>query len=158
MNIEPAHIDQIRRARNGRMVLISADAGGVAEDLRRIDPGLKVRFAENGNPPFWAVYWESEDKRTTQLVLTVAAHQNSSGVWEGLDQRVVKRIQEIDPHGRSGYDYAKELERLARERERARVYDFEQKVGPLAEQAAAAVRKDLGSRYKGRAFITNKPA
>lgn len=153
MKIQPAHIDQIARARDGRMILISSDVGGVAEDLRAIDPGLKVRFGEAGNPPFWAVYHESDDERTTQLVLTVQAYQTDTGVWAGLDQRVVDRVREIDSHGRGHYDYAAEVERQNRDAHTNRLEAFRDKIGPTAELAAYAVRKDLGLRYKGRAFV-----
>lgn len=132
------------------MVAIDADAGGVAADLRAIDPGLKVRFAENGNPPFWAVYHESEDGRNTYLVLTAVAHMTPLGTWGGLDQRIVKRIQEIDPQGRGGYDFASEVQKQdaeARERHRQR---FRDRVGETGEKAIYAIRKDLGS--KSRAF------
>lgn len=153
MRIEPAHVDQLARARDGRMLLITADVGGVAEDLRQIDPGLKVRFAEAGNPPFWAVYHESEDGRTTHLVLTAEARQTVSGVWAGLDQRIVSRVRQIDSHGRGGYDYAAEVERQNREAPERRRQAFREKIAPTAELAAHAVRKDLGLRYKGRAFV-----
>ena len=151
MRVEPAHVDQIRRASDGRMVLIDADAGGVAADLRSIDPGLKVRFGENGNPPFWAVYHESRDGRETHLVTTAQAYQTASGVWTGLDQRIVDRVREVDSHGRSGYDYAREVER---QNERARESNravFRERAGEIAEHAAHAIRKDLGSTAK--AFI-----
>lgn len=154
MNIEPAHINQIRQAADGRMVEIDADASGVARDLKQIDPTLKVRFAENGSPPFWAVYHESEDGRTTYLVLTVKAHQTASGVWTGLDQRVVKRIMQI---GHSTYDYADEIERANAAVSAGNAARFREKVGETAELAAHAIRKDLGLRYKGRAFIATKP-
>jgi hypothetical protein len=153
MRIEPAHIEQIRRARDGRMVLVSADAGGVADDLAKIDPGLKVRFAEAGQPPYWVVFWESPDGRNTELVLTAQAYQNNSGVWEGLDQRIVKRVQEIDPHGRGGYDFAKEVEAQNRNATQARRRAFTERIAPTAELAAHALRKDLGQRYRGRAFV-----
>lgn len=154
MRVEPAHIDQVRQAAHGEMVLIDKDVCGVAADLEAIDPGLKVRFAETADPPFFAVYHESEDRRTTQLVLTVKAQQTPHGTWAGLDQRVVDRIREIDSQGRSGYDFAKEVEkqnRRAHEEHRAR---FRERAGEIGEQAAHAVRKDLGS--KKRAFIGNK--
>lgn len=138
------------------MAIISADAGGVAADLAAIDPGLKVRFAENGNPPFWVVYHETEqpDGSTCQeLVTTAEAYQTNSGVWEGLDQRIVTRIREIDSESRSGYNYADELEKAERSRHAKARADFAERIGDTAERAAAAVRKDLGSRYRGRAFI-----
>ncbi len=142
MKVEPAHIDQLVRGLSGRMVPIGADAGGVADDLRRIDPGLKVRFAEAGRPPFWAVYHESEDGRTTELVLTCTAYQGHTGVWQGLDQRVVQRVREIDPA--NGYDYAAEVEKQNRQAAVDKRKAFAEKVGPIGELAAFATRKDLG--------------
>jgi hypothetical protein len=149
MRIEPADIIQVQRARDGRMVEIDQDAGNVAQDLKRIDPHLKVRFAENGNPPFWAVYHESDDNRSTYLVLTAKAYQVSSGVWTGLDQRIVQRIMEI---GHSSYDYANELENANRAVKESAREAFREKVGGAASEAAWAARKDLG--IKNRAVIT----
>lgn len=148
MKVEPAHVDQILRARTGEMVAIDKDVGGVAEDLKRIDPGLKVRFAETGNPPFWAVYHESDDQRTTYLVLTAQAHQTRSGTWSGLDQRIVKRIMEI---GHSTYDYAKEVQRQNQEADRARDEKVREGIREKGELLAHAIRKDKGST--ARAFI-----
>lgn len=135
------------------MVQISADASTVAADLERIDKGLRVRFAENGNPPFWAVYHESEDGRVTHLVLTAQAHQTISGTWAGLDHRIVERIEQIDPMGRGHYDYAADLERATLDAHAHRRDGFKEKMGDVAERTAHAVRKDLGERYKGRTFV-----
>jgi hypothetical protein len=157
MRIEPATVEQIRQAGDGRFVLISADASSVAADLRRIDKGLKVRFAENGNPPFWCVYHESDDGRQTHLVLTVQAYQTASGTWAGLDQRVVKRIERIDPQGRGKYHYADELEKATLEAKKKSRERFHEQLGELGEHAAHALRKDLGERYKGRSFFPDKP-
>lgn len=149
MHVQPANIDQIRAAADGRMVLISADVGGVAKQLREIDPGLRVAFAERGNPPFWRVFWESEDRRETYLVTTVQAVQNRSGTWEGLDQRLVETIKSIDPRG--GYDYATALQTAERERREKAHREFRERTGPYGERLAWALRKDLG--IKDRAFI-----
>lgn len=132
------------------MLVVDADVGGVAADLKRIDPGLKVRFAEAGNPPFWAVYHESEDGRRTELVFTVQAHETASGTWSGLDQRVVQRIMEI---GHSSYDYAAEVARMNERAEKDRRTAFSERMGVIGEKAAHALRKDTGARYKGRAFV-----
>jgi hypothetical protein len=149
MRIEPANVDQILCARDGRMVQIHEDAGNVAADLKQIDPHLKVRFAEAGNPPFWAVYHESDDGRSTHLVLTAQAHQSNTGAWTGLDQRIVKRVMEI---GHSDYDYAAEIEKANQQVTADRRRTFRERVGEQAEQAAHALRKDLGAKYKGRIF------
>ena len=160
MNVEPAHIDQVQRGADGRMVLISAEASTVAADLARIDKGLKVRFAENGNPPFFAVYHETRqpDGSVKQdLVLTQRAYQNRFGVWEGLGPHVVEHVRKIDGHGPGGYDFVAEMERQNRRAREQRRDALSERFGPIGEQAAHAVRKDLGLRYRGRAFITTKP-
>jgi hypothetical protein len=110
MDVQPAHINQVISSRGGGLVEISADVGHVADDLRRIDPTLRVRFAPDAREPFFAVYCQP-DERSTYLVLTVAATQNRSGTWEGLDQRVVREFERI---GADGYDYAGEVERQNR--------------------------------------------
>jgi hypothetical protein len=133
------------------MVLISADAGGVAEDLRRIDPCLKVRLAESGNPPFWAVRYESDDGRDTYLVDTFQAHQNRSGVWEGLDQRVVRRMEKIS---HQSYDFAAELQKHNQAVAKQGRSKFHEKIGEAAGPLAHALRKDLG--IKNRAFISKE--
>lgn len=133
------------------MILIDGDVGGVVKDLQELDPHLRVRFAEAGNPPYWAVSWESDDKRDTYLVTTVQAHQTASGTWTGLDQRLVEHIRSIDGHGRRGYDYSQEVIRRNEQAEQARRQRFHDQVEPFGEIAAHALRKDLG--VKNRAFI-----
>ena len=141
MLVEPAHIDQVRRAKNGAMVHIPADAGGVAEELRRIHPALKLRYSEAGE--YWAVFHESEDGRDTYLILTA----------QDCDHRICERIRFIDSQGRSGYDYARELETASREVKDRAARRFREQIEQHAELAAHALRRDLGARYKGRAFI-----
>jgi hypothetical protein len=141
MRVDPASIDQIRQGRDGRVHVIDADVGGVAEDLKRIHPGLGVRYHEASD--HYSVFFESEDGTETYLITTALQ----------LDHRIVDRIREIDRDGRSGYDYAKELEEgTLKARERA-LAAFRDRVGEHAEQAAYAIRRDMGERYKGRAFI-----
>lgn len=164
MKIEPAHIDQIKAGRDGRMIMIDRDAGGVVEELKRIDPGFNVRFSEKGH--YWVIYYahcaphmihdtSCEDCRMAaeleagDLVSTIDAYQNSFGIWEGLDHRIVEHIRKI---GHSSYDFAKELEKHNAEVDKRRSEEFRRKVEPLAEEGAAALRKDLGTRYKGRIF------
>jgi hypothetical protein len=139
------------------MVLIDAEASSVAADLQKIDERLKVRFAETGSPPFWVVYSEerdSEGRTRQQLVLTAKAHMTASGTWAGLDERIVRRIEQIDSHGRGGYDYAGELERETLAREQRSSAEFTERTGDAGERMAHAVRQELGlGSYKGGIFV-----
>lgn len=147
MLVEPASLEQVMRANDGRYVLVDADVCTVAADLQRIDARLKVRFAEYGRPPFFAIFLEERDAegRTSQhLVLTQKAHLTASGTWAGLDQRIVKRIEEIDPRGRGGYDYVKELERETLAREERASREFAERTGDGAERMAFDIRRELG--------------
>ena len=139
MRVEPASIDQLLRGRDGRVHHVSADAGGVAEELRRIHPQLILQYNELGE--HFAVCFESEDGRDTYLILTAME----------CDHRITDRIREIDSHGRSGYDYAKELESANQRVRDAALERFRERMGDLGERAAHAIRKDLGST--SRAFI-----
>lgn len=157
MIVEPANFNQIRLDEDGTYVEIDADAGSVAEDLRRIDAGFKVRFGKRGKS--WIVFHEWHPgcphngdglEGSTYLVLTAQARQTNSGVWSGLDQRVVRRVEEI---GHPGYDYAGELERASKRRAKQEQARRDELVGKMAEDAAHAIRKDLGRPYKGHIFV-----
>ena len=157
MLVEPASLEQVMRANDGRYVLIDQDVSEVAADLQRIDKRLKVRFAEYGRPPFFVVFMEESDAqgRTSQhLVLTAQAHRTAFGTWAGLDQRIVKRIEEIDSQGRGGYDYAKALERETLAREKRANAEFEKRVEDDVDRMGHAVRKELGlGSVQGRIFV-----
>ena len=105
MEIQPASIAQVMNA-GDRWVEISADVGMVTDDLKRIDKSLGVRLNVHCPEPFWAVFCRPDD-HSTYLVLTVKAHQNHAGTWEGLDQRVVREIERI---AADDYDYATAVE------------------------------------------------
>lgn len=150
MEIRPASFDQIRIASDGSMVTITADVGGVAADLRRLDPCLRLRHSErtgvyvvyrlhrNGEP-----CRDDDPERTEDLVLTA----------QECDQRIVKRLEYIDPYGRGGYDFAREVERVSRGAKEQERVSFRERVSEAAELAAHELRKADGSRYRGRAFV-----
>jgi hypothetical protein len=46
IQIQPASFDQLVRAKDGRLVGISDDVGGVAQQLREIDPGFRLAYSE----------------------------------------------------------------------------------------------------------------
>lgn len=152
MDVQPATIEQVRIAEDGEMVVISADSSSTVREIQRIDPKLRVRLSTRGR--CYIVYyreihpWGYQD----QLVMTCQAYQNNLGTWEGLDNRVVRRLERIDREGRGHYDYAKELEQGRRDREKERKRQADETNGEIAERIAHQLRKDLGERYKGRAF------
>ena len=160
MNVEPARVSQVRLAENGRLVEIDQDVGHVAERLRQIDPGLKVRFGENSSPPVWIVYHEHHDgcprngdggPGSTYLVTTRAASMTRSGVWVGLYPELVDRILEI---GSEHYDYVGALERHNRAVQERREKANRERLSELNERGAHALRKDLNlGPYKGRVFL-----
>ena len=156
MDIQPATVEQVRVGTDGRMVLIDAEASQVVKDLQSMIPEIRVRFAEDAKPPFWAVYVLEDDGRSTHLVLTQQATLTSSGTWAGLDDRIVKRVAEIDPQGRGGYDYLEQLDRqneLARKRTRERKRE---RFGELGEQAQRELRRKLGPPHT-RIFVGGQP-
>jgi hypothetical protein len=148
MNVEPASIEQIRQAADGRVVLISAEESTIAADLQRIDK--RLRLSRNDKGGFWTVYEMPEggcpcpkpDCEHGHLVLTATS----------LDDRIVKRVEFIDPQGRGGYSFADALEQNRNARLRAERNEREEFYGDLGEKVAHALRKDLGEKYKGRVF------
>lgn len=151
MEVRPARIEQVRETDDGDWVVISADASSVAADLQALDSTLKVRFSNRSKDPYFAVYKETitAEGTTHELVTSVQAYQNSFGVWEGLDQRLVAHMRRIDGQGTSGYNFADELEKSRKRREAEKKAAFAERVGGLAEQAAHALRKEAGVTYRG---------
>ena len=159
MEIEPAHISQIRLGDDGTVYEYDADAGTVAADLQAIDKGLRVRWTERGH--CWIIYHKHHpgcphngagQEGSEYLVTSVQAYQGRTGIWTGLDQRVVDRIRFINPQA-GNYDYAKALEAHSKRREERQRKDRAEVFGEMAEVGAHAIRKDLGlGPYKGRVF------
>lgn len=144
MRIEPARVDQIRSASDGRMVLIDADVAGVAADLHDYDPLLRVRFAEAATPPYFVVYREigqPDGQVKQELVLTA----------QQLDHRIVNRVREIDSQSRSGYDFVAEVDRQNARAEREKLERRHERFGEQHEHLAHALRKDFG--VKNRIFV-----
>jgi hypothetical protein len=147
--LHPAKLDQILETRN-RQVVVDADSCTVAGDLKTIDPTLCVRFVD-GPQPFFAVYQDikNPDGSSQQhLVTTAQAYPTSFGTFTGLDNRVVERVREITS---PGYDFMAEAAKIKSEYESKQRRAREDKLGEMGEQAAWALRKDLG--VKTKAFI-----
>lgn len=153
MEVAPAHIDQIRQADDGGWEIIPAEESSVVADLQRIDKRLRVRRAKRPVNPFWEVYMDHGPDRPIERITTVQAHLNGLGVWEGLDNRIVKRFEYIDREGRSGYNLADALEQRRKDREKRARDERMKHMEQTAERIAFEVRRDLGlGPYKGRVF------
>jgi hypothetical protein len=133
--IEPASLEQVKRGRNGKLHLITEDAGGIAKRLKEIDSRLHLRYSERGE--YYVVYAREEDDLpgTGYMVAT----------YQELDARIIKDIERVRwLNEQPDYSYADELEKKNAEAEAARDYAFSQKIGENAEKLAWALRKDLG--------------
>ena len=130
-------MEQIRLGRDGKMHVITEDAGGIAQRLREIDSRLHLRYSEKGQ--YYVVYAreEHEPEGTGYMVAT----------YQTLDARVLRDIEQIKwLNEQPGYSYADALEEKNAEAEAKREYDFSQKIKENAEQLAWAIRKDLGEQ------------
>jgi hypothetical protein len=133
--IEPASIEQIKAGRDGKMHLITQDAGGIAQRLQEIDERLHLRYSEAGQ--YYVVYARELDQQPGSGYM-VATYQE-------LDGRIVRDLERINwLNQQPDYSYADELEKQHQLAEAARDWEFSQKIGENAEKLAFAIRKDLG--------------
>lgn len=141
--IQPATMAQIRKGRDGTTHIIEADAGGVAEGLKEIDPRLHLRFSENGN--YYVVYLrEPHDPEGFGYMV---------GTYQECDQRIVKRVQEAWWKSRQpGYSLADELDAQDDKARAEFEYKQSQDIAEIAERLQHAMKKDLGETGD-RAFI-----
>lgn len=129
MEIRPASLAQVQRARNGQMVQIDNDVLGVAQQLKEIDEGLHLRYSEAGG--YFVIYYVDPEKKTEYMVSTM----------QELDPRAIERMRQISS---SSYDLIKEVEKQEAQAEKDRDHQIRENAGPVAERLAHAVRKDLG--------------
>ena len=130
--IEAVSIDQFREGRDGRIHLINADAGGVVARMKRIDPGLSLRYSEAGD--YYVVYWVGPDGQQ-ELVAT----------YQELDQRIAEDLERIEHmQHQPGYSYAEELDKKDAKAEADADHARREAVGEMGERLAHAARKDLG--------------
>lgn len=127
MELQPASIAQVRQARNGANVIVTDDVGSVCQQLREIDPGLRVRYSEAGG--FFAVYHEENGRE--YLVLTA----------QELDARIVARVREISS---PGYDYSKALQDGEERRKADHDARVNEMVGEVGERLFHAIGQDTG--------------
>jgi hypothetical protein len=150
LEVEPANVEQVRIAyETNEWVVIGADSSSTVAEIQRIDPTLRVRFSPRAR--MFAVYHEHTP---VPPILTCKAHQNRSGTWEGLDDRVVRRLRYIDRDGTGHYDYAGALERETLARGKRASDEFAERTGDAGERMAHGIRRELGlGSYRGGIFV-----
>jgi hypothetical protein len=135
MEIRPASLAQIAKARNAQMVEIDDDVQGVANALNHIDSHICLRFSEAGG--YFVVYWKPygwEDGSGYQITTA-----------QDLDHRIVKRVEDIYAKCKQpGYSFAKELEQVESDAKAEKEHEEAEQNGEMLEKLAHAMRKDLG--------------
>lgn len=154
MEIRPATLAQVTKARNGKYVEISNDVQGIANALNEIDPHIRLRYSEAGG--YFVVYWsenpnvaeEDDGDNTTYLIFTA----------QDLDHRIVHRMAEVYwKCRRPGYSFADELEKEQERQKKEKDHAWSEAMGENFERLAHAMRKELGYD-KGRIYVPDKAA
>lgn len=127
--IQPASIEQLVRGRNGKMIAIDADVGGIVQQIQEINPAFHVRYSEAGE--YWVVFRINPDTKKQELVTTA----------QELDGRLLNRIRKISS---PLYDFAAEVDKLEAQGKKAKEYQWSEQVREHGEQLAHALRKDKG--------------
>ena len=154
---------QVQEAWDHGYDMIEPDVGGVVEELKRLDPSLGVRLGTRHHERAWVIFrkhcavhpdfqtecWDCQQGLERTFVTSRKAVQNSFGTWEGLTHEIVDRLRLVSSEG---YNFAEEVERQNRQAEQAAEKNRIEKLSEHGEELAHAIRKDLGVRYKGRAF------
>ena len=125
------------------LIPVEADVFHVVDRLKRIDAGLHLSY--NRRDEVFVLQWKGlnhEGQYEEYLV----------GAYKELDARLVHLVEKLAARGDRNHEtLAKELERLDAEKDREAAHVFSERQGPVAEQLAHALRKDLG--IKNRAYM-----
>lgn len=134
MEIQRANLSQVRAGRGGRLeeIRVGDDVLDIARQLQEVSPALRLRFNERGG--YFVVYEIAKDG-SEKLVTTC----------QELDQRLVEHVRRI---GSAGWRVGAEMDRAEEDRKRREDHEWRERVGPLAERLAFAVRKDLEAKNK----------
>lgn len=130
MKIQPATIDQVLQTREGEWIVVHADTGSVALQIREIarDRGIHLELHRSDYNGVYKVVQFLGDEE--QLVTTAV----------DADQRLVDKVREVtSPH----YDLGMEVDKLEAAKDRDFEHQQSDKVGDAAERLAHALRTDL---------------
>lgn len=143
MEIRPASLAQIAKARNGQMVEIDDDVQGVANALGEIDSHLRLRFSEAGG--YYVVYWKPEEWEEGDGYLITTA--------QDLDHRLAHHMRQVVHRCQQpGYSLAGELDEADAKAKADADQTFVEENGELVERMAHAMREDRGYN-KTRIFV-----
>ncbi len=135
MQLQYASLAQVRKGKGGRNVVVENDVMDVVRRISEIDPNLSVHWNDDGE--FFEIRELCKDGKE-RLVLTT----------QMLDQRLLDHLRLI---GSPDWNVGEEMERHEDKREKDLDHAYHEKVGPIGERMAHALRKDL--EYQGRVFL-----
>ncbi len=132
---------QVRRGKDGKLVLIEDDVLAVARGLLDIDPKLRLRYSEEGH--YFVVYWCNPAKGGKEDIVLTS---------QELTPAILERVRYIMS---PAYDFLGEVDRMDAQAEKDEAHRFHEETGVIGEVLAHAVRKDLQS--KSKAFVRKVP-
>jgi hypothetical protein len=147
IDLEPprAQVAAGRLALTDQMELVEVenDVFGVVENLKRIDAGLCLYF--NQKEEVFVLFWKGLNEHGHFVEDWIGAYQH-------LDSRIVHLIERLAARENSShYDLNAELDKLEKAKDVESERAFMEHVGPIAEELAFALKKDLG--IKNRAYM-----
>lgn len=136
MDITPASIDQVQSSQDGRTHVVTADVGGVAQQLRELDRSLVLRYHEHTDH-YSVVQMTGDPNQPEHLVTTCQPVQG------GVDPRLVDRIRQVM---HADYDVVSELQRNNDQVKADAVAEREERRGAAVERAAHEFRRLAGDK------------
>lgn len=133
MEIAPASLAQLTRARGGQLIEVGDDVQGIANALAQIDPHIRLRYSEPGE--YFVVYYKPDEWEPGQGYMIFTAQE--------LDHRIVKRMEEVYARCNApGYSLAAEVEAAEAKQKREDDHRWREENGELMEKLAWALRED----------------
>lgn len=125
------------------LVPVHEDVFHVAERLKRIDSGLHLSY--NKRDKVFVLQWRGVSPQGE-------IKEDLVGAYTELDARLIHLVEKLAAReNRNRYDLSKELDRLEAEKDREAEHMHDERIGPMAEELASALRHDL--QAGNRAFM-----
>ncbi len=139
ITITPATIDMVAKGRNGKVISITNDVCGIAQQLKEIDDRLELRYSEEGE--YFAV-----------VLLGAALHGRPHLVTtcQELHGGLVEHVRRLaDP----SYNTGQAGDTIDQQRDKEIDKEFTERVGDLSEKLAHAIKTDLKKGRPGPIYI-----